>query len=233
MKESSTASGKSFEIIYNSLNEIYDKQNEENEKNTQKGVGMLNILFGMSILGTLASLCLLIRDDFFGAPNPSQPRPLDFSINAIVTIIISIVLIIAIVTIIKGRIEAKKSGVHYTVDAVISDGKGNVLLVNRHFPPFKDHYALPGSFMHEKENYKDALVRTCKEIGVKVKIGKKIGVYDEEGRDPRGNVITTAFQCTAIEGLDKTKGTLVPVSKLKEINIAFDHRNILQDAGFT
>jgi 8-oxo-dGTP diphosphatase len=220
--------GEKFEVIYNALNEIYDKKDDENEKKTQKGVGMLNILFGMSILQTLAALYLTIRD------NISANKPLDITINTIVATVISVVLVIAVITILKGKIEARKFGINFTVDAVITDGKGNVLLVKRALPPFKGYHALPGSFIHEKENHVAALKRTCEEeLGVKIKIEKKIGVYAKKGRDPRGNVITTAYKCTVTDGLDKVQGELVPVSKLKDIYLAFDHKKILKDAGFS
>nr|MDO8111734.1 NUDIX domain-containing protein [Candidatus Sigynarchaeota archaeon] len=218
-----------FEVIYNAMNELYQKKNEEAEKKTQKGLGMLNILFGLGIVATLSDLIIKTETAITGSITPNFT---DAWINLIVAIIIGVMFAATLLTIMKGKREATKVGAAYTVDAVIVDGKGNVLLQKRAYPPFKGFYAIPGSFIKESENQREAVLRTVEnEVGVKIRIEKKIGVFDKKGRDPRGNVISTAYKCTVTGDLEKCRVELVPFSKVKDLNIAFDHKKILDEAG--
>lgn len=217
-----------FEVIYNAMNELYHKKNDEAEKRTQRGLVMLNILFGLSIIDILASRLI----DMIKPPDNGTIGDISWIISLIVMVIIAGLGFITISTILKGKVEAKKSGAAYTVDAVIVDGKGNVMLQKRSYPPFKDFYALPGSFIEENEKHHDIILRIAKdEANVKVRIDKKIGVFDKKGRDPRGNVISTAYKCTVTDGLDKCTLELIPYAKVKELKLAFDHKKILEDAG--
>ena len=213
-----------FETIYNAMTELYQNKNEEAEKRTQRGLGMLNVLFGLSIIDTLASRIIESINGTIG--------DIAWFISMIVIVIIAGLGIITIQTILKGKIDAKKAGASYTVDAVIVDGRGNVLLQKRSYPPFKGFYALPGGFLEQNEKHHDAILRIVKdEVHVKVHIDKKVGVYDKKGRDPRGNVISTAYKCTVTGDLDKSQLETIPYTKVKELKLAFDHKKILDDAG--
>ena len=125
------------------------------------------------------------------------------------------------------------------VDAVIEDGKGNVILIKRKYPPFLGMYALPGGFIEKNETPRQALLREVKEeTNLHVKIKKIIGKYDKEGRDPRGRIVSTAFKCNIIGDLpelefgdDASTVELVPIEKLNDLNLAFDHKDILKDAS--
>ncbi|MFX0009190.1 MAG: NUDIX hydrolase, partial [Candidatus Hermodarchaeota archaeon] len=71
-----------------------------------------------------------------------------------------------------------------------------------------------------------------------VKIISKIGTYDQKGRDPRGKIVSTAFKCRpvkdlsmAIEGDDASRVEIIPIDQLKNLEFAFDHNQILKDAG--
>lgn len=132
-----------------------------------------------------------------------------------------------------------KTEVGKTVDAVIEDGRGNVVLIKRKYPPFKDFYALPGGFIEKGETPKQAVKREIKEeTNLNIKIIKKIGVFDKEGRDPRGKVISTAYKCRIIgdisqmeSGTDSAGVELIPKEKIATLDLAFDHRDILKEAG--
>ena len=76
------------------------------------------------------------------------------------------------------------------------------------------------------------------ETNLDVKILRKIGFYTEEGRDPRGNIHSTAYKCLIIgdiaqmkSGDDSKKVELIPKNQLKDIELAFDHKKIIEDAN--
>lgn len=135
--------------------------------------------------------------------------------------------------------QIKKTGIGKAVDAIIEDDKGNIVLIKRKYPPFKDYYALPGGAIEKGEKAKDALIREVKEeTNLNVKIIKKIGVYDDPGRDLRGKVVSTAFKCNIVgsvsdmkSGDDAKEVELISKDRLKEIELAFDHRKMLKDAN--
>src|SRR5262249_7383673 len=81
------------------------------------------------------------------------------------------------------------------VDCVVTDPKGRLLLIRRKFPPFRNHYALPGGFLERGETVEDGCRRELREeTGVRVGPLALVGVYSEPGRDPRGSVISIAFR---------------------------------------
>ncbi len=214
-----------FSVIYDTMQELYVKKTEENQEKTERGLSLLNILFGLGVIADLASVLTAIW-----APDGLA---IDSLINVIVASIIVLVLLATIFTFLKIRIETRKAVVSRTVDAVIDDGKGNIVLVSREYPPFMGYHALPGSFIRPKESEKQALVRTVSEkVGVKVRVESKVGTYDTPGRDPRGRVVSNVYLCKLVSLEPEFKGDLVPVQKLKDMKIAFDHKQILADAGF-
>ncbi|GAH12038.1 unnamed protein product, partial [marine sediment metagenome] len=123
-------------------------------------------------------------------------------------------------------------------DAVIEDGKGNIVVIKRKYPPFQGFYALPGGFVEQGENLTHALIREIKEeTNLDIKIYEKIGIYKKAGRDPRGKIHSTAFKCTIIgdtlnlrSGDDSKEVELISKDKLTTMELAFDHENILKDA---
>ena len=134
--------------------------------------------------------------------------------------------------------KLKSSEIGEAVDAIILDDKQNIVLIKRKYPPFRDFYALPGGLVTKGEKTTQALLRETKEeTNLDVQIIKKIGYYDEKGRDPRGEIHSTAFKCKVISDISKMKSgddsrdvELVPIEKLKKITLAFDHRKMLEDA---
>lgn len=220
-----------FTIIYDSMQRLYVQKNQENQKRTEKGLNLLNLLFGAGILADLAGV-IMIALSF---------QEMDFSavlLNSIIAIIISGILATTIIFNIYMKIKAKEVSIGKTVDAVIEDGKGNLVLIKRKYPPFQNFYALPGGFIKENEKPEEALIREAKEeTNLDVKIIEKIGIYTEEGRDPRGNVHSTAFKCMITgdvsamkSGEDSKDVELIPIEKLKDVELAFDHKKIIKDA---
>ena len=220
-----------FNIIYDAMKELYQKKNEELQKRTEKGLNLLNLLFGAGILADLGSVIIIA----LSLPAGSIPIIL---LNTIIAFIISGILAVTIIFNVLGKIQAKEARIGKTVDAVIEDGKGNIVVIKRKYPPFQGFYALPGGFVEKGEKLKQALIREIKEeTNLDIKIEDKIGVYEEKGRDPRGNIHSTAFRCTVIgdisnlrSGDDSKEVELVSIDKLKNMELAFDHENILKDA---
>ena len=100
-------------------------------------------------------------------------------------------------------------------------------------------WALPGGFIDPEETAYEAAVRELEEetgvTGFKI---KHFGVYDQEGRDKRGWIISNAHYAIVPETLleqrkaadDATEVELFNVNSLSEIQLAFDHKKIIDDA---
>ena len=133
-----------------------------------------------------------------------------------------------------------KSQIQKAVDAIIDDNQGNIILIKRKYPPYKDYYALPGGTVEKGETLKQAVVREIKEeTNLDITIESKIGVYDKPGRDPRGDVHSTAYKCRIIGSKDEIKSGddskdvfVISLKELKNIKLAFDHKEMLKDAGY-
>ena len=223
-----------FTTIYDAMQNLYHKKSEEDQQKTERGLNLLNLLFGAGILADLAGVIMLTL-------NLQEGSLFTSLLNGLIGIIIIAILAVTIIYYIYIRIQLKKPTVGLTVDAVIEDLKGNVVLIKRKYPPFQNYYALPGGFIKEGEKPIEAVIREVKEeTNLDIKIEYKIGVYTEEGRDPRGSVHTTAYKCRIIGDFSKIRGgddskdaELIPISELKNIELAFDHKKILNDANLS
>ncbi|MBY8987898.1 MAG: NUDIX hydrolase [Candidatus Lokiarchaeota archaeon] len=220
-----------FSTIYDAMQDLYHKKSQEDQQKTERHLNILNLLVGADVLvgftGILIQSFNLQEGTLFAS-----------LLNGIVGIIISTILSLTILYYVYTRIQLKKSDVSLTVDAIIEDQNGNVVLIKRKYPPFRNYFALPGGFIKEGEKPTEALIREVKEeTNLDVKVQSKIGVYNKEGRDPRGKVHTTAYKCRVIGdfsdmkgGDDSKKTELIPINQLKTIELAFDHKEILRDA---
>ncbi|KPU62599.1 NUDIX hydrolase [Thermococcus sp. EP1] len=131
------------------------------------------------------------------------------------------------------RVETHRC-IGLTVDLVILY-KDGIVLIQRRNEPYKDHWALPGGFVEYGERVEDAAIREAKEeTGLDVELIKLIGVYSDPNRDPRGHTVTTAFLAKGkgiLKGGDDAKEAKVfGISELKDLKLAFDHREIINDA---
>jgi len=117
------------------------------------------------------------------------------------------------------------------VDAVIKNGKGEFLLEKRTYPPYTGRWHVPGGFIGYNERLADVAKRKAlQETGLKIKVKKYTGCYDDPKLDPRGRIIVHAFLAEPIGGKLKKDG----LKWFKRIprNIIPFQRKELRDAGF-
>jgi 8-oxo-dGTP diphosphatase len=111
-----------------------------------------------------------------------------------------------------------------------------VLLIKNKFPPYDDHFALPGGRMELTETPEAAVARKLKEeTGVGDIFLKAYRAYGAVKRDPRSRVVSLAY----LAFIDSERFTLtasgnasstdwVPVASIGAL--AYDHNTIVQDA---
>ena len=121
-----------------------------------------------------------------------------------------------------------------TVDCVVVDRRGWLLLVRRGQPPFKGMRALPGGFVEIGETVEQACRRELREeTGVRAGRLRLIGVYSDPRRDPRGHTCSVAF-LTRVVRARATAGddaaAIEWVEHWSRLPLAFDHAKILTDA---
>ncbi|HJU60220.1 MAG TPA: NUDIX hydrolase [Nitrososphaeraceae archaeon] len=121
-----------------------------------------------------------------------------------------------------------------TVDAIIQ--KSNfILLVKRRKDPYKNQFALPGGFVNEGETIEEAIKREVyEETSLEVHPIDILGVYSDPKRDPRGHIMTVVFIVIIIRGNpragdDAKEISWIPIEKIKDIQIAFDHKLVIHD----
>ena len=121
-----------------------------------------------------------------------------------------------------------------TVDCVVFDPQGRLLLIRRKNPPFQGQYALPGGFVDYGETTEQAAARElAEETGLRAETLVLVGVYSNPNRDPRGHTVSIAylvhvsrFQPRA--GDDATQAEFV--ADWQREALAFDHNKIVSDA---
>jgi len=111
---------------------------------------------------------------------------------------------------------------------------GDVVLMQRAHDPFEGTWVLPGGVVERDESARAACEREiAEEIGIDVDAELFVGLYDDPGRDPRGNV-SAAFRCRPADGADP-----VPREEASEVDtfalgdlpeMGFDHERIVRDA---
>lgn len=125
-----------------------------------------------------------------------------------------------------------------TVDCVllrIFEGTLQGLFIKRKKDPFKGQWAFPGGFMEIDETPEQAVIRELQEeTGMRIEKIMQIGAFGAVNRDPRGRTISVAFLAFSIDD-QKAKAAsdaaAVEWINLNEpIDLAFDHRNILDAA---
>ncbi len=88
-----------------------------------------------------------------------------------------------------------------------------ILLVKRADYPFKDCWALPGGFCKPEEDVIETAFRELyEESHVKSAYLKPVGIFGEQGRDPRGWIISSTFMAL----VDATTTELKPGSDTRE-----------------
>jgi 8-oxo-dGTP diphosphatase len=122
-----------------------------------------------------------------------------------------------------------------TVDCVVFDPRGRVLLIRRGNEPFKGCYALPGGFVDVGETVEEACRRELREeTGLSVGDLLLVGVYSDPDRDPRGHTVSTVFLAQLTKQADPVAGddaaSAAWVDDWRAEHLAFDHAQILTDA---
>lgn len=121
-----------------------------------------------------------------------------------------------------------------TVDCVIYDRQGRVLLIRRKNPPFQGAFALPGGFVEIGETVEDACRReVMEETGLKVTKLRLAGVYSAPGRDPRGHTCSVVYLAERWSGKPEASDDAADaqwVTDWRSESLAFDHSAVLADA---
>jgi len=110
-----------------------------------------------------------------------------------------------------------------------------ILLIKRKNPPYG--WALPGGFVNEYESLSYAAQREAsEETGLIVDLEEQFHTYSDPVRDPRQHNMSTVFLAKRAFELQRPKAaddaTEIKVVTLKEaltMDLAFDHRAILED----
>ncbi len=120
-----------------------------------------------------------------------------------------------------------------TVDVIISNNKGEVLMIRRGTTPFEGSWCLPGGLVDPGETVEAAAIREVQEeTGLEVSIGTVVGIYSESGRDPRGHYVTIAVRAESVKGDPKTTLEATEIAwkdPRKKLEMGFDHARIIAD----
>lgn len=121
-----------------------------------------------------------------------------------------------------------------TADAIITDGTGRVVLIERKNPP--KGWAIPGGFVDEGEEVGHAARREAKEeTGLDVELVEQLFVYSDPKRDPRQHTMSTVYACKVPPGSmpkgedDAAQARWFSESEIPWAEMAFDHGQILRD----
>ena len=122
-----------------------------------------------------------------------------------------------------------------TVDTIIIDNE-SVVLIKRLNNPYMNHWAIPGGFVEYGEEVETAAVREAKEeTGLDIELTELVGVYSRPDRDPRGHTVTVAYTAKIVGGTlesdsDAKDARFFKFDEIKNIDLAFDHEEILKDS---
>ncbi len=121
-----------------------------------------------------------------------------------------------------------------TVDCVLFDAQGRVLLIRRRNPPFQHAYALPGGFVDVGETVEAACRRELQEeTGMTAGKLTLLGVYSDPDRDPRGHTVSVVFWGETQGGAPQAASdaeAVTWVADWRHLPLAFEHARILADA---
>jgi 8-oxo-dGTP diphosphatase len=122
-----------------------------------------------------------------------------------------------------------------TTDVFIYDDDFNFILIKRLNEPFKDCWALPGGFVEYGEIVEHGAIREAKEeTSIDVELEELVNVYSNPNRDPRRHTVSVVYTAkgdfSARNAMSDAKDIDVfSPNQLDELEIAFDHRQIIKD----
>jgi 8-oxo-dGTP diphosphatase len=117
-----------------------------------------------------------------------------------------------------------------------------LLLIERQYDPYKNHWALPGGFLLSSEEIEEGMIRELREetnLNENFDDINFIGVFGKIGRDPRKRIISLAYKIDlgTKQDLPEVKPAneslnveWVKLTSLGELQIAFDHEEIINKA---
>lgn len=124
----------------------------------------------------------------------------------------------------------------------IANSSLEVLMIKRAYPPFRDHWAIPGGFIDidNNEGIEEAAIRELKEeTGISGLPVFQLRTYGDPDRDPRDRMITTVYYSIPPKSVSDLINVNPEDDEVKEYkwvdirnlpeNIAFDHARILKD----
>jgi 8-oxo-dGTP diphosphatase len=121
-----------------------------------------------------------------------------------------------------------------SVDAILFDTHGRLLLIRRKYPPFQGQFALPGGFVDIGETVEHAVLRELKEeTGIDGTLDRLVGVYSNPARDPRRHNVSVAFLIhpttqVPVGGDDAATASFEVCGP--DTPLAFDHAQMVRDA---
>ena len=121
-----------------------------------------------------------------------------------------------------------------TVDLIVPC-EGGIILIRRKNQPFKNYWALPGGFLETgKETLEKAAARELFEetrLRTDQNELRLVGVYSDPDRDPRGHVISHAYEVRNYSGELRANDDAAEVKIFRKIpkKLAFDHSKILSE----
>jgi 8-oxo-dGTP diphosphatase len=121
-----------------------------------------------------------------------------------------------------------------TVDVLVEDEAGRVLLIRRKNPP--PGWAIPGGFVDYGETLEAAAVREIREeTGLDVSLTAQFHTYSDPARDPRHHTVTTVFlgrpndpKAVPRPDDDALEAAFFPLDSPPS-PLAFDHADVLAD----
>lgn len=121
------------------------------------------------------------------------------------------------------------------VDTVVYTDRA-VLMIKRQNDPYSGHWALPGGFIDPGETPAQAAIRELQEeTGLTVDSVKPVGEFKTPGRDPRmKHTWSYAFKLPVAQpekvqaGDDASAAKWIPLDKLNQLPLAFDHDQIIK-----
>ncbi|MEO8587909.1 MAG: NUDIX hydrolase [Flavobacteriales bacterium] len=120
-----------------------------------------------------------------------------------------------------------------TVDVIIPDAWGHVILIARGHKPFEGKWCLPGGMVDEDETVEEAALREVREeIGIDVRIDRVFAIRSKPGRDPRGHYVSIVLIAhpTSAEPRTTEEATMIMHAAPDAVpEMAFDHEAILRD----
>jgi len=119
----------------------------------------------------------------------------------------------------------------YVTADIIIRYEGGIVLVERKNEPAG--WALPGGFVDIGESLEQAAVREAREeTSLDVALAEQFHAYSRPGRDPRFHTVTVVFigeGTGVLKGRDDARRAEVFLRGNLPSNIAFDHREIIDD----